>query len=54
MPSGKVVRVERGSGQGTLVYSVKPKKDGSLEELAAAVSQEAAPFVANVEAEQWA
>jgi hypothetical protein len=49
----KMVRMERVNGEAKLVYSVKAKKAGSLDEVAAMVTQEAAPFVANVEAERW-
>jgi len=49
----KAVRTEQGHGEARLVYSVKSKKDSSLDELAQAVTHDASPFVANVEAERW-
>jgi hypothetical protein len=54
MKRWKVVRVERSNGEARLVYSVKPKKGASLDDIAAVLSQDGSPFVANVEAERWA
>lgn len=50
----KIVRIERTDGEARIVYAVRPKKGHSLEEISTTLTNEAAPFVANVEVERWA
>lgn len=50
----KIVRIERTDGEARIVYAVRPKKGHSLEEISTMLTNEAAPFVANVEVERWA
>lgn len=49
----KLIRVERTGGQARIVYAVRPKRGTTLETVATMVEQDAAPFVARVEAERW-
>jgi hypothetical protein len=49
----KMVRVERSNGEAQLVYSVKPRRGATLDDVAAVLAQDGSPFVANVEAERW-
>jgi hypothetical protein len=50
----KMVRIERTDGEARIVYAVRPKKGHNLEEISSTLTNEAAPFVANVEVERWA
>jgi hypothetical protein len=50
----KMVRIERTDGEARIVYAVRPKKGHDLEEISKTLTNEAAPFVANVEVERWA
>jgi hypothetical protein len=50
----KMVRIERTDGEARIVYAVRPKKGHNLEEISNTLTNEAAPFVANVEVERWA
>lgn len=50
----KMVRIERTDGEARIVYAVRPKKGQNLESISATLTNEAAPFVANVEVERWA
>lgn len=50
----KMVRIERTDGEARIVYAVRPKKGHNLEEISTTLTNEAAPFVANVEVERWA
>ncbi len=50
----KAVRTEQGDGEARLIYSVKARKDVSLDDLADILLEEASPHVANVETERWA
>lgn len=50
----KIVRIERTDGEARIVYAVRPKKGKSLESIPDMLTNEAAPFVANVEVERWA
>lgn len=50
----KMVRIERTDGEARIVYAVRPKKGNSLEAISSMITNEAAPFVANVEVERWA
>jgi hypothetical protein len=50
----KMVRIERTDGEARIVYAVRPKKGHNLEEISKTLTNEAAPFVANVEVERWA
>lgn len=49
-----MVRIERTDGEARIVYAVRPKKGHNLEEISSTLTNEAAPFVANVEVERWA
>lgn len=50
----KMVRIERTDGEARIVYAVRPKKGQNLESISNTLTNEAAPFVANVEVERWA
>jgi hypothetical protein len=50
----KMVRIERTDGEARIVYAVRPKKGQNLEAISNTLTNEAAPFVANVEVERWA
>jgi hypothetical protein len=50
----KMVRIERTDGEARIVYAVRPKKGNTLESISQTLTNEAAPFVANVEVERWA
>jgi hypothetical protein len=50
----KMVRIERTDGEARIVYAVRPRKGQNLESLPSTLTNEAAPFVANVEVERWA
>lgn len=50
----KMVRIERTDGEARIVYAVRPKKGITLESIPETLTNEAAPFVANVEVERWA
>ena len=50
----KMVRIERTDGEARIVYAVRPKKGQNLEAISTTLTNEAAPFVANVEVERWA
>jgi hypothetical protein len=50
----KMVRIERSDGEARIVYAVRPKKGQNLETISTTLTNEAAPFVANVEVERWA
>ena len=50
----KMVRIERTDGEARIVYAVRPKKGHSLDEISTTLTNDAAPFVANVEVERWA
>ena len=50
----KMVRIERTDGEARIVYAVRPKKGQNLDAISTMLTNEAAPFVANVEVERWA
>jgi hypothetical protein len=50
----KMVRIERTDGEARIVYAVRPKKGQNLDSISTTLTNEAAPFVANVEVERWA